>query len=187
VNTPSTELTLWEDPQDAPEWWGTAYCHFPRRTDPRKHGTFWDKVDASADCWVWFGSTFTTGYGCYWLDGRAQKAHRVAFTITGGDASQSRVLHHCDNPPCVRPDHLFAGTMADNSRDMVAKGRGPRGVEPRLSDDQVRLIRRLVRQGWTQQRVADAVGCHAVTVCNIVNGNRRADVPDEIPAVAVPA
>ena len=180
-----TELTLWEVPGNTGQSvraqrtadLGYIACHYPRR-QPRQWGTLWDKIDASEDgCWPWIGSRSTTGYGAVWTDGRATKAHRAAYEALHGP-TDARVLHVCDNPPCCNPAHLFAGSPSDNSRDMVAKGRGPRGVEPRLTDEDVRRIRSLRRAGWTLARIATLFGCHEVTVCNIANGKRRADVPD---------
>lgn len=140
---------------------------------------FWSRVDKSGECWTWSAARFTTGYGAVWQDGKVQKAHRLAWAYANGPIPAGvRVLHHCDNPPCCRPDHLFLGTMSDNSRDRDAKGRGPKGVEKRLTDENVRLIRRLRAQGITLTRVGEIVGCHWVTVSNIANRKSRANVPD---------
>ena len=89
---------------------------------------FWSKVLFSADgCWLWSRSTTHGGYGQFGVGSgpqRMMKAHRMAWLLTFGEIPNDlRVLHHCDNPPCVRPDHLFLGTLSDNSQDMVAKGR----------------------------------------------------------------
>lgn len=186
-----TELTLWEVPGStghsvrAERTADRSYpiCRYPRLTG-RQWGGLWDRVDASGDgCWEWTGGRFTTGYGAFWVAGKTTKAHRAAYESVHGP-TPARVLHRCDNPPCCNPAHLFAGSMADNSRDMVAKGRGPRGVEPRLTDGQVRLIRSLRRDGWTLAAIARRVECHWVTVSNIVNGKRRADVRDRVERAA---
>lgn len=88
---------------------------------------FWDKVDRSggaAACWLWTGSQKPTGYGQVSLKGRVYLAHRVAWTLTHGAIPDGLgVLHHCDNPPCCNPAHLFLGSQGDNSADMVAKDR----------------------------------------------------------------
>lgn len=85
--------------------------------------------------------------------------------VTGPLPAGVNVLHHCDNPPCFRFDHLFLGTQADNVADMVAKGRarggrlpGERNPHAYLTAETVRRIRQLRQDGWTQQRIADAVG-----------------------------
>lgn len=86
---------------------------------------FWAKVDKTGDCWVWTGATARNGYGVFRIDGRNVGAHRFSFHLaTGITPGELDVLHACDNPPCVQPDHLFLGTQRDNMADMHAKGRG---------------------------------------------------------------
>lgn len=90
--------------------------------------------------------------------------HRVAWTVAYGSIPDGLcVLHHCDNPPCVRPDHLFLGTVIDNNADRDAKGRhvpmpGEANGNARLTDRQVVAIRELLRRGMPQQLVAEAAG-----------------------------
>lgn len=73
------------------------------------------------------GTRTAAGYGQVSVRGRVEGAHRVAYVLTYGDLPPDKplVCHHCDNPPCVRPDHLFAGNYSDNAQDMLRKGRGP--------------------------------------------------------------
>lgn len=93
---------------------------------------FWAKVcKANGDgCWEWNGST-DGRYGAIWMNGRLQKAHRVSYEMQVGliPAGLS-VCHSCDNPRCVRPDHLFLGTQSDNLLDATAKGRNGAQVHP---------------------------------------------------------
>jgi hypothetical protein len=85
---------------------------------------FWSRVDKSANCWLWTGALDEYGYGRFYVgDGRAVKAHRMAFLLMIFDPGELDVLHSCDNPRCVRPSHLFLGTQADNLADMRTKGR----------------------------------------------------------------
>lgn len=89
---------------------------------------FWRRVmkPESDGCWTWTGSTAGYGYGRVFVDGRQQSAHRVAWELTNGPIPEGLIVcHKCDNPPCVRPLHLFLGTHKDNSQDMVRKQRGP--------------------------------------------------------------
>lgn len=88
---------------------------------------FWNKVDRSGDCWTWQGSRDRKGYGRVSVNQRPVLAHRFSWTLSHGPIPDGLcVLHKCDNPPCVNPEHLFLGTIADNNRDMVAKGRHAR-------------------------------------------------------------
>lgn len=89
---------------------------------------FWQKVDKSGKCWIWTGGRTSTGYGIIGKGKRGHgflKAHRASWIINVGSIpDRLLVLHKCDNPLCVKPDHLFLGTYKDNSQDMVSKGRG---------------------------------------------------------------
>jgi len=90
----------------------------------------WARVDQGPDCWVWPGAHDRNGYGTIKADRRTWATHRLAWTLTYGPIPAGLlVCHHCDNPPCCRPDHLFLGTAADNSADMVSKNRGRRPIK----------------------------------------------------------
>jgi hypothetical protein len=117
---------------------------------------FWPKVDRSAGtdgCWPWTGGTNEHGYGILGLGGKGAgfiKAHRMAYAVAFGLVPDfTCVLHHCDNPPCCNPDHLYIGDQKQNARDMKARGRvnpsgflnlrpgakGVRGAGPRSYHD----------------------------------------------------
>ena len=108
-----------------------AICDCGRVVRVRPHSTvahFWSGVDRSGGqgaCWPWIGSTnFSGGYGQSHFHGKRIGAHRAAYILTHGPIPDGMwVLHHCDNPPCVNPAHLFLGSTTDNMRDAARKGR----------------------------------------------------------------
>lgn len=92
----------------------------------------------SSGCWEW--TKYTDRYGIIRINKRSYKVHRVAWEeFCGPIPDELKVLHHCDNPPCFRPAHLFTGTQEDNVRDCAAKGRlvppPPCPPEKRARDD----------------------------------------------------
>jgi hypothetical protein len=93
--------------------------------DSRLPRRFWKKVRAAeSGCWEWTGSQDRKGYGWYSHSGQARRAHRVAHEVLVGPVGDGlQVLHSCDNPPCINPAHLRAGTPAQNSAEMVERGR----------------------------------------------------------------
>ena len=121
---------------------------------------FWEKVvrRGSDDCWEWTAYRTPKGYGQILNGGKGNglsRAHRISWVIHSGMIPQGMcVLHHCDNPGCVNPAHLFLGTNKDNSRDMVAKCRsshvgipGEDNGSAKLSERSVREIRQLLVSG----------------------------------------
>jgi hypothetical protein len=86
---------------------------------------FWSHVAKGDNCWQWSAAcSGSMGYGVIRIAGRNQFTHTVSWRLHFGEIpADLRVLHRCDNPPCVRPDHLFLGTQGDNLKDMYAKRR----------------------------------------------------------------
>lgn len=85
---------------------------------------FWEKVKKTSECWLWTAAVDRKGYGRIGLGPDLLGAHRYSWELAYGPIPDGMaVLHHCDNPLCVRPEHLWLGTIADNNRDMIKKGR----------------------------------------------------------------
>ena len=85
---------------------------------------FFQKIEKTTSCWFWLSGKDKDGYGKFFLSGKTLQAHRVSWSMHNGVIPTGMsVLHRCDNPPCVNPEHLFVGTCVDNVKDRDAKGR----------------------------------------------------------------
>ena len=155
---------------------------------------FWAKVVKSEGCWLWTATRLSGkfAYGIFRIGSRNQTAHRVAWQLTYGPIPIGMcVLHRCDNPPCVNPQHLFLGTEADNVRDCENKGRGnhPAGAlngkhthpesrahgerngRAKLTGQNVEEIRCLYASGGhTHRSLARQFGVQRSTIYRLLNG-----------------
>jgi hypothetical protein len=142
---------------------------------------FWAKVNKTDDCWLWTAAT-VAGYGAIGLRGKHIKAHRYSWELANGPIPDGlHVLHRCDNPPCVRPDHLFLGTHADNMADMSAKGRvnsvrGEKNKSAVLTETDVVEIRRLKQAGVSSTELGRRFGVSANTALLITKRKKWSHV-----------
>jgi hypothetical protein len=147
--------------------------------DPRTLARFESKVDRSGTCHVWTAAHIPSGHGVFWLGKPIEKlvyAHRVALEQKLGRAllDNERATHTCDNPPCVKPDHLEPGDQKKNMGDAVSRGRhmhGERHYLTHLTDQDVReIISLLMTPGTTQDRIAARYKISRATVAQIKRG-----------------
>lgn len=118
---------------------------------------FYSRVspEPNTGCWLWTGAVNDSGYGVIAVGGRQRRATFAALVLHGRTPEAGvYVLHRCDQPACVNPDHLFTGTQLDNMKDCVSKGRMPSGPGlPRARGDrhwtrtQPEKVRALVKRG----------------------------------------
>lgn len=141
---------------------------------------YYNKIDKSNidGCWIFTGYLDSKGYGAIRLgEGKRILTHRLAYHLANPDwllSSKLFVLHKCDNPPCVNPEHLFLGTGKDNMQDKTQKGRAAKGEQIRkgngLSREKVIAIFSLKNDGLTHEKIAKKIGCCQTSVSNVLNG-----------------
>ena len=122
---------------------------------------FWDKVevDPKTGCWVWTGGSIALGYGVLMRHGTSRLAHRLSAADFYGPIPDGLcALHHCDNPPCVWPKHLYIGTRQDNMDDRMKRGKnnpakGARNAGAKLTEQAVLSIRHDYNNNIYQRRL----------------------------------
>lgn len=147
-----------------------------------KDKRFWSKVNITDSCWLWTASVNGKGYGQMSVGGRRGRphlAHRLSWQMHRGPIPEGMsVLHRCDNPPCVNPEHLFLGTRADNNNDMRAKGRaapmpnveGEKHPMAILTASDVEGVRRMLASGNSGRSIAALFGVSESTISDIKRG-----------------
>ena len=154
----------------------------PNNASLEERFNFYLKINDLNSCWIWSGPKIKTGYGVigYRENGNRQRiyAHRLSWILSHGEIVPGiQVLHHCDNPPCCNPEHLFLGTQADNMHDMKLKGRRmgvetmPRGTEhyrTTLLDENIVDIRRRAKIGESLSIIARDFGLTTGAIWRIV-------------------
>lgn len=162
---------------------------------------FWSHVRKTDGCWEWTGSRNHKGYGRFGLRGRNRYAHRVAWEMARGPVTEGvLVCHSCDNPSCVRLEHLFVGTNSDNIKDAANKRRlwvqrNPEGAIARFGKrlrpgtrgenchwhklttaDVIEIRRRYAAGGCSQSQLGREFGIAQPTVSEIVARRKWAHV-----------
>lgn len=132
---------------------------------------FWEKVDKSAGedaCWIWTGSKIR-GYGSIYANGRNRKATQISWEFYHGEPFPTGMsaCHACDNPSCVNPKHIWAGTQKDNALDCVAKGRSRSNLTP---SDIFDITKLLASGDMSNKQIAEKYGCDPATVSLIRQG-----------------
>lgn len=130
------------------------------------------QLDPSTGCWLWVGGVNSDGYGTWTAHGET-KAHRASWVLHNGAIPAGKhVLHKCDQPNCVNPDHLFLGTHQDNMADLRAKGRaygakGEANYGAKITEEQALSI---MQDGRSGSAIAKEFGISKEMVSNIRNG-----------------
>lgn len=165
----------------------TSALERPAANLARSAAIFWAKVDRSGECWLWQGGLDKDGYGKFQvtlsragLPPRAHtpqrhvRAHHFAYELAhGAPVFGALLMHSCDNPRCVRPEHLRIGTPAENYADSARKGRNTRGernARAKLTAESVRAIRAGLAAGARLVDLARQHGVTATTILGIARG-----------------
>ena len=147
---------------------------------------FWNKVDIKGpnDCWEWLRAK-SRGYGNFWFKDKTYSAHRFVLYLVNGvhPPDDMFVCHHCDNPGCVNPNHLYIGTRSDNGKDMVERGQFVDNLpfawvkNRRFSDNEVVELRKILvfikgqrgrgKKNNSLRAVARGYKCSLETILNI--------------------
>jgi len=128
-----------------------------------------DKFSAEpmSGCWLWTAATDKHGYGMLWNGKRMDRAHRLFYAAASGQpVSGINVLHDCDNPACVNPAHLHAGTQAQNLKERTQRGRSGKRLNQAIADH----IRLQLELGRSQRWIARFWGVSQPTIFNIKQG-----------------
>lgn len=159
----------------------TRYGYPHGKRDLSETDRFWEKVNKGEGCWEWSAALSTDGgCGMFRLSGqrRTVKAHRLSWELHFGKIPDGQcVCHKCDNPKCVRPDHLFLGGYLENNRDMVSKGRHGMAIFKPQSVTKLRALYLRHHDRLTHRRVAKWFGVSKATISHILNARNWRQIP----------
>lgn len=132
---------------------------------------FLSKIKKTETCWIWTGPKAVTGYGLISKNYKKILTHRFSYEFHKGPIPYGKlIMHSCDNPPCINPDHLSIGTNRENQLDSMAKGRRPKGENhwnSKLSSSDVLKIREL-NGIISHQKISNIFGVNRTTISDIV-------------------
>jgi hypothetical protein len=135
------------------------------------------KINNKTGCHEWLRATLGRGYGQLWYKGEKYLAHRLSYKINKGDIGDYHVLHTCDNPKCINPDHLWLGTNTDNMNDKIKKGRVVKGEnhpQAKLTDRQIKTLKSLYSTGeFFQKDLGIIFGIVQSQVSALINNKKR--------------
>lgn len=149
-----------------------THTKFMHSSDEQYQETFFAKVDKNAPggCWLWTGCLDSWGRGALSIRGRRTFAHIISWEILRGIPRNGlHLCHTCDVRHCCNPEHLYLGTDADNNRDMRERGRAKYTTRAKLTEDQVREIRR----DWTGKNAEELAGRYRISPTTIYNTATR--------------
>lgn len=134
---------------------------------------FWMNVRKQGECWIWQLSLAKAGYGQYTFKDQNYSAHRLAYFLHHGSIPDGKIVcHKCDNPACVNPDHLFAGTYLENNHDCKTKGRfkaggGPKPIGQKLTRADVDIIRSEYAANPVRGKCAELARRFGIKLCSV--------------------
>lgn len=157
---------------------GNKLCVNPDHLIVGINELFWSKVIKTDNCWIWIGQKRPFGYGKFQYSLLHKKhhldAHRFSYLITYGSISEGECVRHtCDNPSCVRPDHLILGSQSDNIQDKVVRDRQAKGSQhgnSKLTEQLVSEIRNHHHNGMQTKELTILYSVSRNTIQNVVNG-----------------
>lgn len=143
---------------------------------------YWSGVITGKGCWGWKKSKDINGYGVINVKGKMEKLHRISWLLHFGPIPKGKnVCHHCDNPVCSNPSHLFLGTQKENVYDMIRKGRSSVGQDctyAKLTARDVLSIREKYATGkYTQNELGNKYHVHRATIGLIITGKNWKSLP----------
>ena len=133
-------------------------------------------INENTGCWIWEKRTNPDGYGEMWYGDNSERCHRVsAIVFLGEDIKGKVVMHMCDTPACVNPDHLKVGTQTENIKDMDAKGRRACGEDNGNSSLNYKLVKTLREEyevnGMSRKQISSKYGVKKTALRNVLTYN----------------